>query len=50
MRIFVLELVAMASFIVAGWLVSPSVGLMVIGVLCAATAFSLGRSVSKGDK
>lgn len=49
MRVFVLELVGMASFITAGFLVSPSVGLVVIGVLCMASAFVLARSVSKDD-
>jgi hypothetical protein len=49
MRIFVLEVVAMASFIAAGWLVSPALGFAVIGVLCAATAFALSRVVGDDE-
>jgi len=50
MRVFVLELIGMASFIAAGWLVSPALGLAVFGVICFAAAFSLARSVAKDDK
>ena len=49
MRVFVLEIVGMASFIAAGWLVSPALGLAVVGVLAIASAFVLSRSVAKGD-
>jgi hypothetical protein len=37
------------SFIVAGWLVSPALGLAVFGVMCLVAAVALSRSVSKGD-
>jgi small-conductance mechanosensitive channel len=50
MRVFVLELVGMVSFIAAGWLVSPALGMAVIGIMSLATAFALSRSVSKGDE
>ena len=50
MRVFVLEIVGMASFIVAGWLVAPAVGMAVIGVMALATAFALSRTVAKDDK
>jgi hypothetical protein len=49
MRVFVLELVGMVSFIAAGWLVSPALGMAVIGIMALATAFALSRSVAKGD-
>ena len=50
MRVFVLELVGMASFIAAGFFVSVPVGLAVIGVMAFVTAFGLARSVGKGDE
>ena len=50
MRVFILEMVGMASFIAAGFAVSLSVGLAVIGVMAFATAFALARTVAKDDK
>lgn len=50
MRVFVLEIVGMASFIVAGWLVAPALGMAVIGVMSLATAFALARVVGKDDE
>jgi mannose/fructose/N-acetylgalactosamine-specific phosphotransferase system component IIC len=50
MRVFVLELVGMASFIAAGFFVAPAVGLAVIGVMAFGIAFALSRTVAKDDK
>ena len=50
MRVFVLELVGMASFVAAGFFVSVPVGLAIIGVMAFATAFALSRTVPKDDK
>ena len=49
MRVFVLELVEMASFIAAWLLVSPALGMAVIGILAFGTAFALSRTVGKDD-
>ena len=50
MRVFVLELVGMVSFIAAGFFVSVPVGLAVIGIMSFATAFALARTVGKGEQ
>jgi len=50
MRVFVLELIGMASFIAAGFFIAVPVGLAVIGVMALASAFALSRSVAKDDK
>lgn len=50
MRVFILEIVGMASFIVAGWLVSPALGMAVIGILATASAFVLSRAVKDDGK
>ena len=49
MRVFVLELVGMASFIAAGFFIAVPVGLAVIGVMALGTAFALSRTVAKGE-
>jgi mannose/fructose/N-acetylgalactosamine-specific phosphotransferase system component IIC len=49
MRVFVLELVGMASFIAAGFFIAVPVGLAVIGVMALGTAFALSRTVGKDD-
>jgi hypothetical protein len=49
MRVFVLELVGLGCLIGAAWLVTPALGMAVIGVACLVSALAMSRIV-KDDK
>jgi hypothetical protein len=50
MKVLVLELIGLVCFVVAGWLVTPALGLAVIGVATFISAWSLARITKDEDK
>jgi hypothetical protein len=48
--VLVLEMIGLTCFIAAAWLVSPALGVFVIGMASMATALAMSRNVGKDDK
>lgn len=48
--VVVLELIGLLCLVVAGWLVTPALGVFVVGVVSMGIALALSRSVGKDDK
>ena len=49
MKVLVLELIGLVCFVVAGWLVTPALGFVAIGVAAFISAWSMSRIAPKDD-